>query len=93
MCITLYEQLPILHDEHPHVLLQSVHLLDEDDSVNFVNGSIEFGSKNWPRNMSHIYPKMLIKGADRNQLIICYSFYCALPTTQMSYFYHFRQAN
>ena len=93
MCITLYEQLHILHDEHPHVLLQSVHLLDEDDSVNFVNGSIEFGSKNWPRNMSHIYPKMLIKGADRNQLIICYSFYCALPTTQMSYFYHFRQAN
>ena len=29
MCMTLYKQPNLLHDEQPHVLLQSVHLLQK----------------------------------------------------------------
>ena len=29
MCITVYEQINILHDEHPNDLVQPVHLLHD----------------------------------------------------------------
>ena len=83
MCITINELLHPLHDEDTHVLDEYVHLLHQDDPMRFKNASIGFGSKNWSSNMYNGPPKLLQKGADRNQLIFGYSFYCErlVPTT------------
>ena len=51
MCITINEQLHPLHDEDPHVLVEYVHLLHQDDPMRFKNTSIGFGLKNWSSNM------------------------------------------
>ena len=37
MCMTLYEQLNLLHDEHPNALVQPVHLLHDGGSIDVSN--------------------------------------------------------
>ena len=39
----LYEQLHVLHDEIPNVLVENVRLLSDDDQMRFKNASIGFG--------------------------------------------------
>ena len=37
MCMTLYEQLNLLHDEHPNALVQPVPLLHDGGSIDVSN--------------------------------------------------------